>query len=116
MLEIVAKEWVVYLVARLLAGWGTGLVQSGVTVYIAEIAWVPSPRLEFATFGNQLILAYRPTPIRGALLAMYSLFFAVGQLAASIALQIIATSSPLDYKLGEPDAPVTALLDSYFLT
>ncbi|KAJ9121876.1 hypothetical protein QFC24_004458 [Naganishia onofrii] len=77
-LEIVAKEWVVYLVARLLAGWSTGLVQSGVTVYIAEIA---------------------PTPIRGALLAMYSLCFAVGQLSASIALQIIATTSPLNYKL-----------------
>lgn len=37
-LEIVAKEWTVYLGAKLLTGVATGMVQSGITVYISEIA------------------------------------------------------------------------------
>jgi MFS family permease len=37
-LEIVAKSNPVWLVARLFAGWGTGMVQTGIPVYISEIA------------------------------------------------------------------------------
>jgi MFS family permease len=37
-LEIVSKDWKVFLAARIFAGIGTGLVQSGITVYISEIA------------------------------------------------------------------------------
>ena len=35
--EITAKNWRVYIAARFLAGLGTGLMQSGVTVYIGEV-------------------------------------------------------------------------------
>jgi MFS family permease len=37
-LEIVATNNAVWLCARLLAGWGTGMVQTGIPVYISEIA------------------------------------------------------------------------------
>jgi MFS family permease len=37
-LELVAKSPQVWLVARLFAGWGTGMVQTGIPVYISEIA------------------------------------------------------------------------------
>lgn len=37
-LEIFATDWRVYLIARFLAGAGTGMVQSGITVYISEIS------------------------------------------------------------------------------
>lgn len=36
--EIVARSSPVWLVARLFAGWGTGMVQTGIPVYISEIA------------------------------------------------------------------------------
>jgi MFS family permease len=39
-LELIAKTNPVWLVARLLAGWGTVMVQTGVPVYISEIAYV----------------------------------------------------------------------------
>ncbi|WVW85797.1 hypothetical protein I302_107835 [Kwoniella bestiolae CBS 10118] len=69
-LEIVAKDWRVYAVAKFLCGIATGWIQSGLTVYIAEVA---------------------PVRARGAVLAAYSFAFALGQLAAAIGLQIIAT-------------------------
>ena len=37
-LEIVATSNPVWLVARLFAGWGTGLAQTTIPVYISEIA------------------------------------------------------------------------------
>ena len=37
-LELVAKTSPVWLVARLFAGWGTGIAQSTIPVYISEIA------------------------------------------------------------------------------
>jgi len=43
-LEIVAKDWQTYLVSRLFAGIGTGMVQSTITVYIGEIASVQAFR------------------------------------------------------------------------
>lgn len=39
-LEIVAKSNPVWLCARLFAGWGTGMIQTGIPVYISEIASV----------------------------------------------------------------------------
>ncbi|WRT68232.1 uncharacterized protein IL334_005208 [Kwoniella shivajii] len=71
-LEIVAKDWRVYAVGKFLIGMGTGMVQSGLTVYIAEVA---------------------PVRSRGAVLSFYSLAFALGQLASAVGLQIIATKS-----------------------
>lgn len=40
----------------------------------------------------------RPVRIRGSLLAMYSLFFGLGQLACSIGLQIVNVSTPFGYR------------------
>ena len=40
--EMVAKSDPVWLVARLFAGWGTGMSQTVIPTYISEIAWVSS--------------------------------------------------------------------------
>ncbi|WVQ68182.1 uncharacterized protein L199_006388 [Kwoniella botswanensis] len=69
-LALVAKEWQVYAVAKFFAGMSTGWIQSGLTVYIAEVA---------------------PVRARSAILAAYSFAFALGQLAGAIGLQIVST-------------------------
>ncbi|GFZ52068.1 hypothetical protein JCM24511_09840 [Saitozyma sp. JCM 24511] len=69
-LELTAQNWIYFLMGRLLAGWATGLVQSGLTSYVAEIS---------------------PTALRTGLLTIYSVWFGVGQFAAAIALQIVET-------------------------
>lgn len=68
-LEIVAKNWVVWLIAKLLAGFGNGFATSALVIYNAEIA---------------------PPQIRGFMLSTWAFFYALGQLTASIGLQIIA--------------------------
>lgn len=42
MVELVARDWRVWTVAKLLNGWGTGLVQGTLGVYVAEIRQVPN--------------------------------------------------------------------------
>ncbi|GFZ43381.1 hypothetical protein JCM24511_01101 [Saitozyma sp. JCM 24511] len=75
-LECVSKDWKMWLAAKTLFGCGLGMVQVTMTTYISEIA---------------------PTQVRGALLALYSLGFALGQFASSIALQVIQTTDPLNW-------------------
>ncbi|CAK7235466.1 high affinity glucose transporter [Sporothrix bragantina] len=67
-LELTAKNWVYFLMARCFAGWATGIAKTTLPCYVAEIA---------------------PTGLRSALLTMFSFWYAMGQLAVAIALQIV---------------------------
>jgi MFS family permease len=80
-LELVAKTNPVWLVARLFAGWGTGMVQTGVPVYISEIAYVLTFRIVSTNVRS-------PHMLRGGLIATYNFWFGVGQFAGAIALQV----------------------------
>jgi MFS family permease len=73
LLESVARNWPVWLVAKLLAGIGVGCLQSTIPTYIAEVA---------------------PTRIRGGLLMSYSFWFGLGNFFAPIALQVLSKSKP----------------------
>jgi MFS family permease len=64
------------LVAKTILGIPIGMVQVAQTTYINEVA---------------------PPQVRGAALANYSLFFGLGQLFASIALQIVESTVPLQW-------------------
>ncbi|GFZ51067.1 hypothetical protein JCM24511_08825 [Saitozyma sp. JCM 24511] len=76
--EMVATEWRVWLASKLFAGIGNGFAQTALVIYNSEIA---------------------PPQIRGFLLSTWAFFYALGQLTASIGLQILATSPhPNDYK------------------
>lgn len=75
-LECVAKEWRVWLVAKLFGGIGVGCLQSTIPTYISEIA---------------------PVRIRGALLMCYNLWWITGQFFAPVALQAMSTSAPRNY-------------------
>lgn len=57
--------------SRFVTGWGTGLVQTSLTVYVAEIA---------------------PTSVRSTMLTVYSGWFALGQFAASVAVKVVNDS------------------------
>ncbi|ORY21515.1 general substrate transporter [Naematelia encephala] len=76
--ELVAKDWRVWLVAKLFGGIGTGIMQAATPLYIAEMA---------------------PPQIRGFMLSFYSFFFSIGQFLSAIVLNFTNTSHPLDYKI-----------------
>ncbi|KAL0931581.1 MFS alpha-glucoside transporter [Colletotrichum truncatum] len=65
-LECIAKNWQVWLVAKLFGGIGVGCLQTTIPTYISEVA---------------------PTRIRGSLLMCYSLWWLIGQFFAPVALQ-----------------------------
>ena len=67
-LEIVAKNWKVYLVAKLFSGFSAAFLGTGVMTYMSEIAI---------------------TQIRGAMLGAFSFSFALGQLFSAVGLQIL---------------------------
>ncbi|CAK7204310.1 hypothetical protein SEUCBS139899_007065 [Sporothrix eucalyptigena] len=67
-LELTAKNWIFFLMARMFAGWATGIAKTTLPCYVAEIA---------------------PTGLRSALLTMFSFWYAMGQFAVAIALQIV---------------------------
>lgn len=69
---MVATEWRVWLASKLFAGIGNGFAQTALVIYNSEIA---------------------PPQIRGFLLSTWAFFYALGQLTASIGLQILATVS-----------------------
>lgn len=76
-LEIVASEWKVYLVAKIMCGFAAGFIATTITTYISEIT----------------------TPaFRGIHLAFFSFAFALGQLFSSIALEVLEKTKPLAYK------------------
>ncbi|KAF4464685.1 sugar transporter [Fusarium albosuccineum] len=74
--ESLAREWQVWLVAKLLAGIGVGCLQSTVPTYITEVA---------------------PIRIRGGLLMSYNFWFTLGQFFAPVALQVLSEKDKYDY-------------------
>lgn len=75
-LECAAREWRLWLVAKLFGGLGVGCMQSTIPTYIAEVA---------------------PTRVRGVLLMCYSLWWITGQFFAPVALQVMSETRPEDY-------------------
>ena len=74
--ECLARQWQVWLVAKLLAGIGVGCMQSTLPTYISEVA---------------------PVRIRGSLLMLYSLWWTVGTFFAYIAMQTMNRQHPNEY-------------------
>lgn len=71
------QNWLYYLFSRFLTGWATGLVQSGLTVYVSEIS---------------------PPHIRSTMLFVYSIWYSVGAFVGIIAGQIItSTGAPYQH-------------------
>lgn len=62
---------------RTVNGIAIGFAQSTLTAYVSELA---------------------PIQIRGGLLGVYSIFFAIGQFTAAICLYVVQRVAPLDYK------------------
>jgi len=78
-IEITAENWRVYAIARLLNGMAVGFVQSGITVYIAEVSSVVS--------GRSLLRAHGSVPqIRGSMLSFYSVTYNLGGLCGGLKL------------------------------
>jgi MFS family permease len=75
-LEITAKDWQLWSAAKAFTGMGIGFAQTQCVIYVSELS---------------------PTQIRGFLLATYALGFALGQLMASIGLQVLAEVSALSH-------------------
>ena len=76
MLECVAREWRIWLVAKLFGGLGVGSMQSTIPTYLSEVA---------------------PIRIRGAFLMCYSLWWITGQFFAPVAMQVMSTYAPENY-------------------
>ncbi|KAH8896835.1 general substrate transporter [Thozetella sp. PMI_491] len=74
--ESLARQWQIWIVAKLLAGIGVGSLQAIIQPYIAELA---------------------PVRIRGALTMFYSFWWTIGSFFAQIALQTINTNSPYNW-------------------
>ncbi|RSH82919.1 hypothetical protein EHS25_005909 [Saitozyma podzolica] len=75
--EIISTTWWHFLIASIFAGLSSGFVGTSVTTYASEIAM---PQM------------------RGAALSAYAFSFALGQLAAAIGLQIIAVTTPYEFR------------------
>lgn len=71
--ESLARKWPHWLVAKLLAGIGTGCMQVNMTTYVTEIS---------------------PTRLRGRILMTYNLWWTVGQLFTYIALEVLSHQHP----------------------
>ncbi|CAI6089379.1 hypothetical protein V2G26_011391 [Clonostachys chloroleuca] len=71
--ESLARDWPVWLVAKLLAGYAVGSLQATLPLYISELA---------------------PTRIRGGLLMSYQLWWALGGFSAQIALRTVNEEYP----------------------
>ncbi|OAL54016.1 general substrate transporter [Pyrenochaeta sp. DS3sAY3a] len=75
--ESFATHWDHWLVAKLLAGMGVGMLQCTLPVYLSEIS---------------------PTQLRGFFINAYSFWFVFGQLFASVALNQLNNKSPMDFR------------------
>lgn len=77
MVECLAKDWKVWLVAKILGGLGVGGMQATIPLYIAEVA---------------------PINARGAFLTCYSLWWVTGMFFAPVALQVMSKNDPTNWK------------------
>ncbi|KAJ6024835.1 hypothetical protein N7540_005632 [Penicillium herquei] len=76
-IESFATRWYHWLIAKLFSGLGVGMLQSTVPLYLSEIA---------------------PTQLRGFYINAYSFWFVIGQLFASVALNSLNKSDPMDFR------------------
>ncbi|WWD19437.1 hypothetical protein CI109_103897 [Kwoniella shandongensis] len=74
--ETLARDWKVWVVAKLLSGYAVGSVQFMTTSYMTEIL---------------------PMRTRGTLLITYTIWYDIGQVLASTALKVLADKRPLNY-------------------
>ncbi|KAJ0315177.1 hypothetical protein Brms1b_006290 [Colletotrichum noveboracense] len=74
---IISKDWIVLLLARLIAGCAGGMMGTSVMVYMSEIA-MPQ--------------------FRGALLGSFSLAFSLGQVFLTIGLKILEETNPMHFR------------------
>lgn len=77
MLSLVAKDWRVYLAAKLFAGMACGCLGTSVLTYMSEVS--------------------RPN-YRGILLSVFSWMMAIGGFTNAVACQIVIKTSPMDYR------------------
>ncbi|KAF4176555.1 hypothetical protein CNMCM8927_000729 [Aspergillus lentulus] len=75
--ESFSTSWEHWLVAKLLAGMGIGMLQATLPFYISEIA---------------------PTQLKGFLINAYTFWFVLGQLFASVALNRLNAHNPYDFR------------------
>ncbi|CRG86849.1 General alpha-glucoside permease [Talaromyces islandicus] len=76
-IESFGTRWDHWLVAKLFSGMGVGMLQSTMPLYLTEIA---------------------PTQLRGFYINAYSLWFVLGQLFASVALNKLNAIDPYDFR------------------
>ncbi|KAJ5083309.1 hypothetical protein N7456_012736 [Penicillium angulare] len=76
-IESFATRWEHWLVAKLFSGMGVGMLQSTLPLYLSEIA---------------------PTQLRGFYINAYSFWFVLGQIFASVALNRLNDTEPLDFR------------------
>ncbi|KAH8885823.1 general substrate transporter [Thozetella sp. PMI_491] len=76
-IQVFANVWWVLLIARLVAGFAGGMMGTSIMVYMSEIA-MPQ--------------------FRGALLASFSLAFALGQVFQAVAIKILQQTEPLKFR------------------
>ncbi|KAF7553525.1 hypothetical protein G7Z17_g3531 [Cylindrodendrum hubeiense] len=76
-IETFGTHWQHWLVAKLFSGMGVGMLQATLPLYLSEIA---------------------PTQLRGFFINAYSFWFVLGQLFASVALNRLNASDPMDFR------------------
>ena len=77
MTSIVAKDWRVYTVARILSGFAGGFIGTTIMVYLSEIA-LPQ--------------------FRGTLLSSFALAMTLGQVFLAIGLKVLNDTNPLAFR------------------
>ncbi|KAF1966119.1 MFS general substrate transporter [Bimuria novae-zelandiae CBS 107.79] len=76
LIETFARNWKIWLVAKLFAGMGVGAMQATILGYISEVA---------------------PVRIRGSMLMLYSFWWTVGSFFTHVALQRLNHRDPFDW-------------------
>ncbi|KAJ4334935.1 hypothetical protein N0V95_009041 [Ascochyta clinopodiicola] len=76
-LSIVAKNWIVYTIAKMFGGFAAGLLGSSIMIYMSEIT-MPQ--------------------FRGALLSSFSLMFSLGQVFLAVGLKILQETDMLKFR------------------
>ncbi|CAH0019588.1 unnamed protein product [Clonostachys rhizophaga] len=76
LLETLARDWKMWLGAKLLAGMGVGAMQATILGYISEIA---------------------PVRVRGSMLMLYSFWWTLGSFCTHVALQRLNRLDPFDW-------------------
>jgi len=76
-IEIVAKTWWQFLFAKIVGGFAAGFIGTSIMAYISEITM---PKM------------------RGPHLSAFAFFFALGQVASAIALEVLEQTAPFEFR------------------